>query len=191
MLVEVTICEVIMMAHTGVLELLLINLPLDCPVCDLGAECPLQDQTFAFGPCESRFIEEKRHFEKPIAISDTVFLDRERCILCDRCTRFSSEVAGDTLIHFQDRGNGTQVNTFPDHPFASYFSGNTVQIFPVGALLSKPYRFKARPWDLQTVETTCTTCAVGCRGALQSSSNRLMRLLGVDLDAVNQGWLCD
>ena len=121
-------------AQDGVLEFLLINHPLDCPVCDKGGECPLQDQTLHFGPGETRFVEEKRHYEKPIAISDLVLLDRERCILCDRCTRFSKEVAGDPLIHFIDRGNATQVNTFPDHPFASYFSGNVVQICPVGAL---------------------------------------------------------
>ena len=145
------------------LELLLANHPLDCPVCDKGGECPLQDQAFSHGPGESRYVEEKRHFEKPIPISDLVLLDRERCILCDRCTRFADEVAGDPLIHFTQRGNETQVMTFPDQPFASYFSGNTVQICPVGALTAKPYRFKARPWDLERVETTCTTCSVGCR----------------------------
>jgi len=150
-------------AQDGVLEFLLINHPLDCPVCDRGGECPLQDQTFAFGPGESRFVEEKRHFEKPIPISDLVALDRERCILCARCTRFADEVAGDPLISFNERGNETQVLTFPDDPFASYFSGNTVQICPVGALTATPYRFRARPWDLEQVESTCTTCAVGCR----------------------------
>ncbi len=178
-------------AQEGVLEFLLINHPLDCPVCDKGGECPLQDQTLAFGPGESRFIEEKRHFEKPIPISDLVYLDRERCILCDRCTRFAAEVAGDPLISFLDRGNHTQVNTFPDDPFASYFSGNTVQICPVGALLARPYRFRARPWDLDQVESTCTACSVGCRIALQSSSDRLVRKLGVDVDPVNWGWMCD
>jgi NADH-quinone oxidoreductase subunit G len=178
-------------AQDGVLEFLLINHPLDCPVCDKGGECPLQDQTLAFGPGESRFVEEKRHFEKPIPISDLVYLDRERCILCDRCTRFAAEVAGDPLISFIDRGNHTQVNTFPDDPFASYFSGNTVQICPVGALLARPYRFRARPWDLDQVESTCTACSVGCRIALQSSSDRLVRKLGVDVDPVNQGWMCD
>src|SRR4051812_32644571 len=178
-------------AQDGVLEFLLINHPLDCPVCDKGGECPLQDQTLAFGPGESRFVEEKRHFEKPIALSPLVFMDRERCILCDRCTRFSREVAGDPLISFINRGNETEVNTFPDDPFASYFSGNTVQICPVGALTAVPYRFKARPWDLDQVESTCTTCAVGCRVAVQSSANRLVRYLGVDVDPVNHGWLCD
>jgi NADH-quinone oxidoreductase subunit G len=175
----------------GVLELLLVNHPLDCPVCDKGGECPLQDQTVAFGPGESRFVEEKRHWEKPIYLSPLVALDRERCIQCDRCTRFADEVAGDPLISFMSRGVTTEVNTFPDDPFASYFSGNTVQLCPVGALTAKPYRFKARPWDLEQVESTCTSCSVGCRIAVQSSTDRLLRKLGVDVDAVNQGWLCD
>ncbi len=178
-------------AQSGVLEFLLANHPLDCPVCDKGGECPLQDQAYSHGPGESRFVEEKRHFEKPIPISDLVELDRERCILCDRCTRFSKEVSGDALIHFIDRGGQTQVNTFPDHPFASYFSGNTVQICPVGALTAEPYRFKARPWDLDQVESTCTSCSVGCRVAVQASRNQILRYQGVDVDAVNWGWLCD
>ena len=178
-------------AQEGVLEFLLVNHPLDCPVCDKGGECPLQDQTMSHGPGESRFVEEKRHFEKPIPISDLVMLDRERCILCDRCTRFASEVAGDPLISFLDRGYETQVNTFPGEPFSSYFSGNTVQICPVGALTATPYRFKARPWDLEQVESTCTSCSVGCRVVIQSSRNQVVRYLGVDVDAVNWGWLCD
>jgi NADH-quinone oxidoreductase subunit G len=178
-------------AQEGVLELLLANHPLDCPVCDKGGECPLQDQAFSHGPGESRYVEEKRHYEKPIAISDLVLLDRERCILCDRCTRFADEVAGDKLIHFISRGNTTQVNTFPDEPFASYFSGNTVQICPVGALTATPYRFKARPWDLSQTESTCTTCSVGCRTVIQSSRDSLVRYMGVDSDPVNWGWLCD
>jgi NADH-quinone oxidoreductase subunit G len=178
-------------AQEGVLEFLLVNHPLDCPVCDKGGECPLQDQAFSHGPGESRFVEEKRHYEKPIPISDLVFLDRERCILCDRCTRFAKEVAGDPLIHFTSRGNDTQVLTFPDEPFASYFSGNTVQICPVGALTAKPYRFKARPWDLDQRESTCTTCSVGCRITVQSSRDEILRYQGVDSDPVNWGWLCD
>ena len=178
-------------AQEGILEFLLVNHPLDCPVCDKGGECPLQDQTMAYGPGESRFVEEKRHYEKPIPISDLVHLDRERCILCDRCTRFADEIAGDPLIHFTERGNSTQVLTFPDEPFSSYFSGNTVQICPVGALTAAPYRFKARPWDLDQVESTCTTCSMGCRTAVQSSRNELVRYLGVDIESVNHGWLCD
>ncbi len=178
-------------AQDGVLEFLLINHPLDCPVCDKGGECPLQDQTMSYGPGESRFVEEKRHYEKPIPISDTVYLDRERCILCDRCTRFAKDVAGDPLIHFQDRGNQTQVNTFPDEPFSSYFSGNTVQICPVGALTAKPYRFKARPWDLEEVESTSVSDAVGSRITVQSSRNQVLRYMGVDSDPVNWGWLSD
>lgn len=183
--------EVTKKAQDGVLEFLLINHPLDCPVCDKGGECPLQDQTMAYGPGESRFIEEKRHFEKPIPISDTVYLDRERCILCDCCTRFADEVAGDALIYFMDRGSNTQVNTFPDEPFASYFSGNTVQICPVGALTAKPYRFKARPWDLEETISTAWTDSVGSRITVQSSRNQVLRVLGVDADPVNWGWLSD
>ncbi len=186
-----TTSEATRRAQEGVLELLLINHPLDCAVCDKGGECPLQDQTMAYGPGESRFVEEKRHFEKPIPISDLVHLDRERCILCDRCTRFADEIAGEPLIDFVERGNETQVLTFPGEPFTSYFSGNTVQICPVGALTAAPYRFKARPWDLNQTESTCTTCAVGCRIVVQSSRNELVRYLGVDIDPVNHGWLCD
>jgi NADH-quinone oxidoreductase subunit G len=178
-------------AQNGVLELLLVNHPLDCPVCDKGGECPLQDQTLAYGPGETRFVEEKRHWDKPIPLSDLVYLDRERCIQCGRCVRFADEVAGDRLIDFAQRGDGTEVATFPTEPYASYFSGNVVQICPVGALTAKPYRFKARPWDLDQVESTCTSCSVGCRVAVQSSGDELTRYLGVDSDPVNWGWLCD
>jgi len=187
----VTTSDKVKKAQEGVLEFLLVNHPLDCPVCDKGGECPLQDQTVAYGPGESRFVEEKRHFEKPIAISELVLLDRERCIQCARCTRFAEEVAGEALIDFAGRGEQVEVATFPDQPFSSYFSGNTVQICPVGALTATPYRFTARPWDLDQVESTCTTCALGCRVAVQSSANRLTRLLGIDSEPVNHGWLCD
>ena len=186
-----TTSEKVRKAQDGVLEFLLVNHPLDCPVCDKGGECPLQDQTLAYGPGESRFVEEKRHFEKPIAISELVLLDRERCIQCARCTRFAEEVAGEALIDFAGRGEAVEVATFPGQPFSSYFSGNTVQICPVGALTATPYRFTARPWDLDQVESTCTECAVGCRVAVQSSANRLTRLLGIDSEPVNHGWLCD
>ncbi len=178
-------------AQEGVLEFLLINHPLDCPVCDRGGECPLQDQTMTFGPGESRFVEEKRHYEKPIPISDLVLLDRERCILCARCTRFSEEISGDPLIEFNDRGNNTQVLTFPDEPFNSYFSGNTVQICPVGALTATAYRFRARPWDLQIVESVSPHHTEGSRISVHASQNEVLRFLAVDNGPTNQGWLSD
>ncbi|MGI9080605.1 MAG: NADH-quinone oxidoreductase subunit NuoG, partial [Acidimicrobiales bacterium] len=187
----VTTSEKVKKAQDGVLEFLLINHPLDCPVCDRGGECPLQDQTVAFGPGESRFVEEKRHWAKPIPVNPLVALDRERCIQCARCTRFADEIAGDPFIDFIGRSDSTEVNIFPDQPFVSNFSANIVQICPVGALTATPYRFKARPWDLEVVESTCTACAVGCRMAVQSSFDRIIRNLGIDSDPVNQGWLCD
>jgi len=177
-------------AQDGVLEFLLLSHPLDCPICDKGGECPLQDQTMDYGPGESRFVEEKRRFKKPIPVNDLVYLDRERCILCDRCTRFADEVAGDPLITFQDRGDHTQVNTFPGLPFSSYFSGNTVQICPVGALTAVPYRFKARPWDLTEAESTYPN-PMGDRVVVQASRDQVLRYQGVDSDAVNWGWLTD
>jgi len=190
-LVVETESDIVKKAQEGVLEFLLINHPLDCPICDKAGECPLQDQTMAYGPGESRFIEEKRHFEKPIPVSDIVLLDRERCILCARCTRFSDEISGDPLIEFIQRGNKTQVNTFPDEPFKSYFSGNTVQICPVGALTSTSYRFKARPWDLKKVSSTCNCCSLGCSVELNVSQNKMLRILGEDNEFTNQGWLSD
>jgi NADH-quinone oxidoreductase subunit G len=178
-------------AQEGVLEFLLVNHPLDCPVCDKGGECPLQDQALSHGPGESRFVEEKRHWAKPIEIGHFVALDRERCIQCARCTRFADEIAGDAEIDFSARGDQIEISPFPTKPFNSYFSGNTIQICPVGALTAAPYRFKARPWDLEQVESTCTTCAVGCRHVAQSSAGKLVRFLGIDSDPVNQSWLCD
>jgi NADH-quinone oxidoreductase subunit G len=178
-------------AQQGVLEFLLINHPLDCPVCDKGGECPLQDQALSHGPGESRFSEEKRHWAKPIQIGPLVLLDRERCIQCARCTRFADEVAGEALIDLAFRSDAVEVATFPNRPFDSYFAGNTIQICPVGALTAPAYRFKSRPWDLEQAETTCTTCAVGCRVVAQSSAGRLVRYLGIDCDPVNRSWLCD
>jgi NADH-quinone oxidoreductase subunit G len=142
----VTDSDKVKKAQDGVLEFLLINHPLDCPVCDKGGECPLQDQTLAYGPGESRFVEEKRHFEKPIPISELVLLDRERCIQCSRCTRFADEVAGEAQIDFIGRGEQIEVNTFPELPFTSYFSGNTVQICPVGALTRSSRPAPPVPW---------------------------------------------
>lgn len=178
-------------AQEAVLEFLLANHPLDCPVCDKGGECPLQDQALSHGPGESRFVEIKRTFEKPIPISDLVLLDRERCILCARCTRFSEEISGDPLIEFLDRGNTTEINTFPEHPFSSYFSGNTVQICPVGALTAKPYRFKARPWDLAKIESSSLHDTAHPRIEVHASQNEILRFNGVDNDATNHSWLSD
>ena len=179
-------------AQDGVLEFLLVNHPLDCPVCDKGGECPLQDQTLAYGPGESRFVEEKRHFEKPIAISELVLLDRERCIQCARCTRFADEVAGEAADRLRRAGaSRSRSPPSPTEPVLLLLQRQHGPDLPGGALTATPYRFTARPWDLDQVESTCTTCAVGCRVAVQSSANRLTRLLGIDSDPVNQGWLCD
>jgi NADH-quinone oxidoreductase subunit G len=187
----VTDSSAVKKVQEGVIEYLLLNHPLDCPVCDKGGECPLQDQSMSHGPGESRFDAEKRHWAKPIEIGPLVLLDRERCIQCARCTRFAEEVAGEAFIDFAERGDRIEVAIFPGEPFDSYFAGNTIQICPVGALTATPYRFKSRPWDLEQVETTCTTCAVGCRIVAQSSAGSLVRHLGVDSEPVNQSWLCD
>lgn len=187
----VTDSEKVKKAQDGVLEFLLINHPLDCPVCDKGGECPLQDQTLAYGPGESRFVESKRHWAKPIPLSDLILLDRERCIQCGRCIRFAEEIAGDPMIDFMSRGETIEVNIFEENKFTSYYSGNTVQICPVGALTATPYRFASRPWDLEQVESTCMSCANGCRMVVQSSQDKLIRNLGIDSDPVNQSWLCD
>ncbi|MEI7646901.1 MAG: 2Fe-2S iron-sulfur cluster-binding protein, partial [Actinomycetes bacterium] len=149
-------------AQNGVMELLLINHPLDCPVCDKGGECPLQNQAMSNGQAESRFEGFKRTYEKPINISAQVLLDRERCVLCARCTRFSEQIAGDPFIEMLDRGALQQVGIYENQPFESYFSGNTIQICPVGALTSSAYRFRARPFDLVSTPTACEHCASGC-----------------------------
>lgn len=178
-------------AQESVLELLLINHPLDCPICDRGGECPLQDQTLKLGPGRSRYTEPKRHFTKPLPISDLVVLDRERCVLCWRCVRFCDEVSGDQFIDLMDRGSYTQVNTGKDKPFDSYFSGNTIQICPVGALTSTSYRFLSRPWDLDSTETTCSYCSVGCAISLEHRDGTVMRAQALPNDQVNGFWNCD
>jgi NADH-quinone oxidoreductase subunit G len=199
-------------AQHGVMELLLLNHPLDCPICDKGGECPLQNQAMSNGRGETRFLDRKRTFPKPIKISTQVLLDRERCILCQRCTRFSQEIAGDPFIDLQERGAGQQIGTFdPDllhfaesgvtegpaeldesgQPFSSYFSGNTIQICPVGALTGAAYRFRARPFDLVSSPSVCEHCASGC--AIRADHRRgqvLRRLAGADA-AVNEEWNCD
>ena len=178
-------------AQRGMLEFLLINHPLDCPICDRGGECPLQDQTYRHGPGSSRYVEPKRTYEKALEISELVVLDRERCVLCWRCVRFSDEVAGDRFIQLVDRGPGTQILTFKDEPFDSYFSGNTIQICPVGALTSKPYRFVSRPWDLTSAPSVCAYCSVGCPLTNDARSNKLVRTQALPNENVNDFWTCD
>src|SRR5437867_9980559 len=155
-------------AQQGVLELLLINHPLDCPMCDKGGECPLQDQTLAYGPGGSRYIDQKRRFTKPVPISPLVRLDRERCVLCARCTRFADQIAGDPFIELFERGALEQVAIFEDEPYASVFSGNVIQICPVRALTSSAFRFRARPFDMATQRSVCNLCASGCNTVVQS-----------------------
>jgi NADH-quinone oxidoreductase subunit G len=183
--------EVARAGQEGVLEFLLINHPLDCPMCDKGGECPLQDQTLAHGPGETRYIEAKRRFEKPIKIGETVLLDRERCVLCARCTRFSSEIAGDPFIELFERGFLEQVAIYPDDPYRSYFSGNVVQICPVGALTSPSYRFQARPFDLHSTDAVCNHCAAGCNLRIDARRGLVTRQLARDNDEVNEAWNCD
>lgn len=178
-------------AQESVLELLLINHPLDCPICDRGGECPLQDQTLEFGPGQSRYREEKRHYPKALPISELVVLDRERCVLCWRCVRFCDEVSGDQFIDLMDRGSHTQINTAPDAPFDSYFSGNTIQICPVGALTSRSYRFLSRPWDLEGEQTTCSYCSVGCPISLEQRAGEVLRAQALPNENVNSFWICD
>ena len=178
-------------AQQGVMELLLINHPLDCPVCDKGGECPLQNQAMSNGRAESRFHEVKRTFPKPIAISSNVLLDRERCVLCQRCTRFSEQIAGDPFIDLLERGPQQQVGTSSEVPFQSYFSGNTVQICPVGALTGASYRFRARPFDLRSTESVCEHCSSGCAQRSDWRRGRVTRRLAGDDPQVNEEWNCD
>ena len=174
-----------------ILELLLVNHPLDCPICDRGGECPLQDNTLKYGPGLSRFFEEKRHFKKALPLGPVLMLDRERCIACARCTRFGDELAGDHALEFKDRGFRTEVGTRDDLPAESKFIGNTIMICPVGALTSQVYRFRARPWDNTTTESTCTLCPVGCSVKLDSRDGEIMRTRSKENFAVNDMWLCD
>jgi NADH-quinone oxidoreductase subunit G len=178
-------------AQVANLEFLLLNHPLDCPICDRGGECPLQDQALAFGPGESRYREAKRVYPKPIPLSPLVNLDRERCVLCARCTRFCDEISGDRFIELFARGAAQQVGIAPGEDFRSPFSGNTVQICPVGALTSTPYRFVARPFDLSTVDTVCPHCSAGCSIKLDMRGGEVVRHLARDNYDVNDAWLCD
>ncbi|MGW5419210.1 NADH-quinone oxidoreductase subunit G [Streptomyces sp. NPDC003943] len=178
-------------AQHGVMELLLINHPLDCPVCDKGGECPLQNQAMSHGQAESRFDGKKRTYEKPIPLSTQVLLDRERCVLCARCTRFSQQIAGDPMIELIERGALQQVGLGNSDPFESYFSGNTIQICPVGALTSAAYRFRSRPFDLVSSPSVCEHCAGGCATRTDHRRGKVMRRLAAEDPEVNEEWVCD
>jgi NADH-quinone oxidoreductase subunit G len=178
-------------AQQGNMELLLINHPLDCPICDKGGECPLQNQAMSNGRADSRFHDVKRTYPKPIAISTQVLLDRERCVLCARCTRFSQQIAGDPFIDLFERGALEQVAIYTDTPFQSYFSGNTVQICPVGALTGAAYRFRARPFDLMSTPSVCEHCASGCAQRTDWRRGKVTRRLAAEDPAVNEEWNCD
>jgi len=178
-------------AQRGMMELLLVNHPLDCPMCDKGGECPLQNQAMSTGQGETRFAGTKRTFAKPIALSAQVLLDRERCIQCARCTRFADQIPGDPLIDLIERGPDEQVGTAAGVPFDSYFSGNTVQICPVGALTGTSYRFRARPYDLVSTPSVCEHCAAGCRQRTDHRRGAVTRRLAGNDPAVNEEWNCD
>jgi NADH-quinone oxidoreductase subunit G len=183
--------EIAKLAQAGVMEFLLINHPLDCPICDKGGECPLQNQAMTTGRAETRFEGTKRTFPKPINVSAQVLLDRERCVSCARCTRFADEIAGDPFLTLLDRGAQQQVGTSEDQPFDSYFSGNTIQICPVGALTSAKYRFRSRPFDLISAPTACEHCASGCALRTDIRRGQVMRRLAWDAPEVNEEWNCD
>jgi len=183
--------EVADKAQKGIMELLLINHPLDCPVCDKGGECPLQNQAMSNGRPESRYEGVKRTYEKPSAISSQVLLDRERCVLCARCTRFSNEIAGDPFITLNERGALQQVGIYEKDPFLSYFSGNTVQICPVGALTGASYRFRSRPFDLVSTPSACEHCASGCSMRTDVRRGKTLRRLAGEDAEVNEEWNCD
>jgi len=179
-------------AQRGVLEFLLINHPLDCPICDRGGECPLQDQTFTYGPGVSRFIEPKRHFLKPIQLGPTITLDRERCILCWRCVRFTSEIAEDDQLILSERGSESYIATFEGEPYVSNFSGNVIELCPVGALTSRKQRFTFRPWELQQHSSICPHCPMGCNIYIDvRDAQEVIRFRSRTNEAVDGGWLCD
>ncbi len=178
-------------AQNATLEFLLVNHPLDCPVCDKGGECPLQDLTFRYGPGNTRTTFPKRTFDKPIPISPLIALDRERCILCYRCTRFSEIVSEDNQLVSVDRGAATQIATFEDEPYRAPFSGNVIELCPVGALTSTTYRFEGRPWEIQDVPSVCGLCPVGCNVNVTTREGKVKRILSRNHPEVDQGWLCD
>ena len=177
--------------QNATLEFILVNHPLDCPVCDKGGECPLQDLTFRYGPGQTRMTFLKRTFDKPIPVSPLIALDRERCILCYRCTRFSESVAEDGQLVAVNRGAQTMIATFGDEPYRAPFSGNVIELCPVGALTSTPYRFEARPWEIQNVPTVCGLCPVGCNVTATTREGKVRRILARNHPEVDDGWLCD
>ncbi len=183
--------EKVLKARKGTLEFLLINHPLDCPICDKAGECDLQDFTLRHGPGGTRFDLHKRHYPKPIPVSKDVMLDRERCVLCQRCTRFSSEISMDNGLVMIQRGFRMEVGTAPDRAFDSIFSGNTVEMCPVGALTAATYRFKARPWELKHTPSVCNNCSVGCNARVDVRVDKVMRLMSRNNDEVDDGWLCN
>jgi NADH-quinone oxidoreductase subunit G len=178
-------------AQNSVVEFLLVNHPLDCPVCDKGGECPLQDISYGWGPGRSRVIDEKRHFEKPIELSPLVAIDRERCILCYRCVRFSQEVTEDSQLQLIERGDRTYVGTFDDRPYVAPFHGNITDICPVGALTNYTYRFRARPWDIEHAGSVCTLCPSQCNVSFTVRDEKVKRVMTRDNHDVDDGWLCD
>jgi NADH-quinone oxidoreductase subunit G len=177
--------------QNATLEFILVNHPLDCPVCDKGGECPLQDLTFRYGPGATRMSFAKQTFDKPIPISPTIALDRERCILCYRCTRFSADVAGDEQLVAINRGAQSLIATFEDEPYRSPFSGNVIELCPVGALTSTQYRFEARPWEIQEVPTVCGLCPVGCNISATTREGKVKRIVSRNHPEIDRGWLCD
>jgi NADH-quinone oxidoreductase subunit G len=178
-------------AQSAVVEFLLVNHPLDCPVCDKGGECPLQDITMGWGPGKTRFTDDKRHFQKPIELSPLVAIDRERCILCYRCVRFSQEVAEDEQLQLLERGDRTFVGTFDDRPYVAPFHGNITDLCPVGALTSYTYRFRARPWDIEQAGSVCTLCPSQCNVSFTVRDEQVKRVVARDNPEVDDGWLCD
>ncbi len=178
-------------AQEGVLELLLANHPLDCPICDKGGECPLQDNTFKHGPGQSRYIEEKRHKDKAFELGPRILLDKERCILCYRCVRFHQEVPGDEALAVIDRGGEGEIGTLDGHGYDSPFSGNTIDLCPVGALTSVDYRFRSRPWDLTRRPSVCSGCSMGCNTEIHARNGTILRLVPRENVGLNDIWLCD
>src|SRR5579864_6767058 len=178
-------------ARRGVLEFLLLNHPLDCPICDKGGECDLQDFTMTYGPGMSRLTEPKLHKPKRVDLGPTIVLDEERCILCRRCTRFDDEIAQERNLIVAERGHKSLISTRDGGGYRSYFSGNTTEICPVGALTSKAYRFRSRPWDLGHTDSICTQCSVGCNYRIDTRFGRIMRTFTRENTAVDDGWICD